>query len=170
MDNTSEVRAFYSIMLPLVRPGLAAVAIFTAIQAWKEFLFGLTMTTGGPTPPLTVGHRVPCLSVRTHLGVDGRGWLASCLVDGAPGDVTIRTEDGPRERLVSSRPAHRLDDDVDELASFCKGAALACGTGANPRQPVDPGLDALDIAEPLKGVVHVDDQIAHHFDPGPGPS
>jgi hypothetical protein len=25
-----------------------AVAIFTAIQAWNEFLFGLTMTTGGP--------------------------------------------------------------------------------------------------------------------------
>jgi hypothetical protein len=65
MDNTSEVRAFYSIMLPLVRPGLAAVAIFTAIQAWKEFLFGLTMTTGGPTAPLTVGHRVP-LSQRSH--------------------------------------------------------------------------------------------------------
>jgi ABC-type glycerol-3-phosphate transport system permease component len=40
MDNVSEVRVFYS-MLPLVRPGLAAVAIFTAIQAWKEFLFGL---------------------------------------------------------------------------------------------------------------------------------
>jgi ABC-type glycerol-3-phosphate transport system permease component len=55
MDNTSEVRVFYSIMLPLVRPGLPAVAIFTAIQAWNEFLFGLTMTTGGPTAPVTVG-------------------------------------------------------------------------------------------------------------------
>jgi hypothetical protein len=78
--------------------------------------------------------------------------------------------DGRRARLASSRPAHRLDDDVDELASFCKGAALACGTGANPGQPVDPDLDALDVAKPLKGVVHVDDQIAHHFDPGPGTS
>ena len=46
MDNASEVRVFYSIMLPLVRPGLAAVATFTAIQAWNEFLFGLRMTTG----------------------------------------------------------------------------------------------------------------------------
>jgi ABC-type glycerol-3-phosphate transport system permease component len=48
MDNASEVRVLYSIMLLLVCPGLAAVAIFTATQAWNEFLFGLTMTTGGP--------------------------------------------------------------------------------------------------------------------------
>jgi hypothetical protein len=81
-----------------------------------------------------------------------------------------RAEDGRQERSASSRPAHRLDDDVDELASFCKGPALACGTGTNPGQPVDPDLDALDIAKCLEGVVHVDDQIAHHLDPGPGPS
>ena len=78
--------------------------------------------------------------------------------------------ESPAETLACSRPAHRLDDDVDKLASFCKGAALACGTGTNPRQPVDPDLDALDIAKLLKGVVHVDDQIAHYLDPGPGPS
>ena len=77
-------------------------------------------------------------------------------------------EDGPRERLASSRPTHRLGDDVEELTSLCKRAALACGTGANPRQPVDPDLDALDIAELLEGVVDVVDQIAHHVDPGPG--
>jgi hypothetical protein len=100
---------------------------------------------------------------------DGRGWYASCLVDGG-GDLTTRTEADPRERSASSRPAHRLDDDVDELASFCKGAALACGTVANPCQPVDPDLDALDIAELLQGIVHVDDEIAHHFDPASWPS
>ena len=72
-------------------------------------------------------------------------------------EVVTCTEDGRRETLASSRPAHRLDDDVNELASFCKGAALAGCTGANPRQPVDPDLDALDIAKPFKGVVHVDD-------------
>jgi hypothetical protein len=83
-------------------------------------------------------------------------------------EVATRAEDGRQERLASSRPAHRLDDDVEELASFCKGAALACGTGANPDQPVDSDLDALDIAKRFKGVVHVDDQIAHHLDPGPG--
>ena len=35
--------------LALVRPDLAAVAVFTAIQRGNEFLFGRTMTTG-PLP------------------------------------------------------------------------------------------------------------------------
>jgi multiple sugar transport system permease protein len=42
-------------MLPLVKPGLASVGTFTGIMAWNEFLFGLTMTSGGVTAPLTVG-------------------------------------------------------------------------------------------------------------------
>jgi ABC-type glycerol-3-phosphate transport system permease component len=53
-------------MLPLVRLGLAAVAIFTAIQAWNEFLFGHTMTAGRYRAG-DCGHRVPRLSVRSHL-------------------------------------------------------------------------------------------------------
>jgi multiple sugar transport system permease protein len=55
VDGASEARTFFSVMLPLVRPGLAAVAIFVAIMAWNEFLFGLTMTSGGSSAPLTVG-------------------------------------------------------------------------------------------------------------------
>jgi ABC-type glycerol-3-phosphate transport system permease component len=55
VDGASEVRIFFSVALPLVRPGLAAVGIFVSIMAWNEFLFGLTMTSGGTTAPLTVG-------------------------------------------------------------------------------------------------------------------
>ena len=55
VDGASELRTFLRIVLPLVRPGLAAVGVFTGIMAWNEFLFGLTMTSGGVTAPLTVG-------------------------------------------------------------------------------------------------------------------
>ncbi len=55
VDGASEWRVFRALQLPLVVPGLAAVSVFVAIQAWNEFLFGLTMTTGGPTAPMTVG-------------------------------------------------------------------------------------------------------------------
>ncbi|WP_457255168.1 carbohydrate ABC transporter permease [Pedococcus sp. P5_B7] len=55
IDGASEWRTFLSVMLPLVRPGVGAVAIFAGIMAWNEFLFGLTMTSGGKTSPLTVG-------------------------------------------------------------------------------------------------------------------
>lgn len=55
VDGASELATFRTVMLPLVRPGLATVGTFTAIMAWNEFLFGLTMTSGGRTAPLTVG-------------------------------------------------------------------------------------------------------------------
>jgi ABC-type glycerol-3-phosphate transport system permease component len=55
MDGANEVRSFVSVTLPVVRPGLAAVAIFVGIMAWNEFLMGLTMTSGGTTAPVTVG-------------------------------------------------------------------------------------------------------------------
>jgi len=55
LDGASEFQAFRQIMLPLAGPGIAAVAIFTAIQVWNEFLFGLIFTTGGSQAPITVG-------------------------------------------------------------------------------------------------------------------
>ncbi|MFD0507742.1 carbohydrate ABC transporter permease [Streptomyces chiangmaiensis] len=55
IDGASEFATFRAVMLPLVKPGLAAVGTFTGIMAWNEFLFALTMTSGGTTSPLTVG-------------------------------------------------------------------------------------------------------------------
>jgi len=55
VDGAAEWTIFRALLLPLVVPGLAAVAVFVAIQVWNEFLFGLTLTTGGPTAPVTVG-------------------------------------------------------------------------------------------------------------------
>jgi hypothetical protein len=146
----------------LAAEGFTAVDYDTAIAAWSCGERSNWTHTGRATnDDVPVGgppsERLSLVALGSSVGSPGlRG--------------SHSAEDGSRERLASSRPAHRLDDDVDELAGFCKGAALTCGTGANPRQPVDPDLDALDIAKPLKGVVHVDDQIAHHFDPGPGTS
>lgn len=55
IDGTSDFGTFWRIMLPLAMPGIAAVAIFTGIQVWNEFLFGLVFTTGGGQAPITVG-------------------------------------------------------------------------------------------------------------------
>jgi ABC-type glycerol-3-phosphate transport system permease component len=55
VDGASELRTFLSVMLPVVKPGLASVGIFTGIMTWNEFLMGLTLTTGGSTAPVTVG-------------------------------------------------------------------------------------------------------------------
>lgn len=55
VDGAGEVRTFLAIMIPLVRPGVAATGVFVGIMAWNEFLMGLTMTSGGATSPVTVG-------------------------------------------------------------------------------------------------------------------
>jgi ABC-type glycerol-3-phosphate transport system permease component len=55
VDGASELRVLLRVMLPLVRPGVASVAVFTGIMAWNEFLMGLVMTSGGTTSPLPVG-------------------------------------------------------------------------------------------------------------------
>lgn len=55
VDGAGEARTFAAIMLPLVRPGLAATGVFVGIMSWNEFLMGLTMTSGGRTAPVTVG-------------------------------------------------------------------------------------------------------------------
>ena len=38
MDGCGDVRMFFSLVLPLMRPGLATVAIFSVLSCWNEFL------------------------------------------------------------------------------------------------------------------------------------
>lgn len=41
VDGSSDVRMFTTLVVPLLRPGLATVAIFSALNAWNEFLLAL---------------------------------------------------------------------------------------------------------------------------------
>lgn len=41
LDGCSDVRTFITVVIPLLRPGLATVGIFSAITAWNEFLLAL---------------------------------------------------------------------------------------------------------------------------------
>jgi len=41
IDGAGEARVFRQLALPLLRPGLATVAIFSALAAWNEFLLAL---------------------------------------------------------------------------------------------------------------------------------
>ncbi len=44
VDGYTRFQVFTKIALPLVKPGLAAVAVFSTIFAWNEFLFALILT------------------------------------------------------------------------------------------------------------------------------
>jgi putative chitobiose transport system permease protein len=46
IDGASEWRIWWSLMVPLVRPSLAAVAIFTFVTSWNDFLWPSLMLSG----------------------------------------------------------------------------------------------------------------------------
>ena len=60
VDGDTHMGAFWRVVLPLAKPGLAATAIFCLIQSWNELLFALilTETTGANTLPIGIAGRV----------------------------------------------------------------------------------------------------------------
>jgi ABC-type glycerol-3-phosphate transport system permease component len=55
MDGASEWRIFLHVMLPLVTSGMGALAVFTFLQNWNNFLVPLLYLPGGEYRPLTTG-------------------------------------------------------------------------------------------------------------------
>jgi ABC-type glycerol-3-phosphate transport system permease component len=55
MDGASEYRIFFSVMMPLARPGLITVAIFNFLGLWNEYLFGLVFLSSDRLKTLPLG-------------------------------------------------------------------------------------------------------------------
>ena len=55
VDGSGDARMFTSLVLPLLRPGLATVAIFSALSAWNEFLLALLYVTNDSLKTIPTG-------------------------------------------------------------------------------------------------------------------
>lgn len=55
IDGLSEYRVFFRLVLPLVRPALATVAVFTMIPIWNDLWFPLILAPGEATKTVTLG-------------------------------------------------------------------------------------------------------------------
>jgi multiple sugar transport system permease protein len=55
IDGASELQVFRNVILPLARPALAALAIFTFVRHWNDFLWPLIALTRPQNYTLTVG-------------------------------------------------------------------------------------------------------------------
>jgi len=55
IDGASHFGAFLRIVLPLASPGIAAAAIFCFINAWRDFLFALVLSSTDRSKTLAVG-------------------------------------------------------------------------------------------------------------------
>ncbi|MGP9789160.1 carbohydrate ABC transporter permease [Roseinatronobacter sp. NSM] len=58
IDGLSEYRIFFTIALPLVRPAMATVAVFTMIPIWNDLWFPLILAPGEATKTLTLGSQI----------------------------------------------------------------------------------------------------------------
>lgn len=59
VDGFSRIQAFQQVLLPLLRPGIFATAVFSLIFTWNEFVFAIFLTPGGgaarTAPPAIAG-------------------------------------------------------------------------------------------------------------------
>lgn len=58
IDGLSEYRIFFSLVLPLVRPAMATVAVFTMIPIWNDLWFPLILAPAEEVKTVTLGAQV----------------------------------------------------------------------------------------------------------------
>ncbi|MFE2760790.1 carbohydrate ABC transporter permease [Streptomyces halstedii] len=80
IDGASEIRVFRSIVLPLSRPIVAAVAIFVFIGAWNNFMWPFVVTNDPDLMTLPVG----LATVKDAFGVQYAQSMASALLAALP--------------------------------------------------------------------------------------
>lgn len=54
IDGCTELKALFKVVLPIAKPGLISVGIYTFINAWEEFLFALNLTNSSKTRTLPI--------------------------------------------------------------------------------------------------------------------
>ena len=55
IDGASELRTFCTVVIPLVKPGIGALAIFTFINAWNDYFMQLVMLTDNDINTISLG-------------------------------------------------------------------------------------------------------------------
>ena len=58
IDGLSEYKIFFRLVLPLVRPAMATVAVFTMIPIWNDLWFPLILAPSEETKTVTLGAQV----------------------------------------------------------------------------------------------------------------
>jgi raffinose/stachyose/melibiose transport system permease protein len=54
-DGVPETRIFFEVILPLLRPAIATVAVFTIVPIWNDLWFPLILTSSERTHTITLG-------------------------------------------------------------------------------------------------------------------
>ncbi|MFJ3473407.1 carbohydrate ABC transporter permease [Microbacterium maritypicum] len=76
LDGAGTLRVFWSVMLPMARPMIAALAVLTSLYSWNDLLWPLIVTPAGENRPLPVG----LASMQGQFGTDYPALMAGALV------------------------------------------------------------------------------------------
>lgn len=79
LDGASELRIFGQVYLPLVKPGLAVLAILTFQAGWNNFLWPLVVLRTQDKMPIQVGLAVFRKQYETSYGPLMAGTLIACI-------------------------------------------------------------------------------------------
>ena len=55
VEGVSEFRIFWYIVLPLMRPAIAALSVLVFTFIWNDYFWAMVLTTGAETQPITAG-------------------------------------------------------------------------------------------------------------------
>lgn len=69
IDGCSEVRIFKNVVIPIVKPGLGALAIFTFISSWNDYFMQLILIRSKDMQTLPLGVATQQLEFTTNYGM-----------------------------------------------------------------------------------------------------
>ncbi|MFD1957735.1 carbohydrate ABC transporter permease [Paenibacillus thailandensis] len=55
LDNTGEFKIMWKLMVPMSKPALATIALFSFVSHWNDYFWPLVMTDSAAIRPLTLG-------------------------------------------------------------------------------------------------------------------
>ena len=73
LDGCGIYQTFFRIMLPLVKPAISTISIFTFLSTWNEMMFAITFTNSDKYRTLTVGIMQMVGKYTTDWGTMGAG-------------------------------------------------------------------------------------------------
>lgn len=79
LDGCGIFRTFFTIILPLVKPALATISIFTFLSTWNEMMFAITFINSEKYRTLTVGIMQMVGQYTTDWGTMGAGLVVATL-------------------------------------------------------------------------------------------
>ncbi|MFI7383944.1 carbohydrate ABC transporter permease [Streptomyces sp. NPDC049813] len=82
IDGAGDWRAFFQVMLPMARPGMAAVAIFNFLGLWNQFLLPVALNTNQDKWVLTQG--MSAYASSQVYNIDYGGLFAAIVISVVP--------------------------------------------------------------------------------------